>query len=478
MAQKHNQIVFSEYNLGLNNNSNNYKQNGLSKKIENVCCTNGQIKSVNEFKKLFTAIEPARADAVENVFKTTINECLWVTDYHFYKSGKPVKYIVFCASNYKIYYYMLNATNPQFVCLENVEFTSVPKFDYFIKDNQNVMLFCSATDNMWVWDGINEPYQVLDAPKVNSMAVGLERLFVTCDTHPYSVLFSDDLDPSNWSMLAGESGELVFHDNMGKVLMVFALDNYIFVVREQGIVKLYGYKESTNSFTVSRMYTSTSIIHKNTVAVCGDKIIFLCNDGIYSFDGLSAKKLYSQLNGLIFNTQNATAICVDNEYYLSVNMYQELPYNNALICVDLSSDNITKVCCGYVYNRLCKLQINNVNMLIVLTSDIATKNANMPLYMCKNAYKNAKNRNFIYLTNFLNVYPDSQIKVLTRLTFLCKTDITISIITDAFTKEYTVKASDKFQTLKLNLKCNIFALMFSGNNADITHLKLDYTYVE
>ena len=479
MTQKYKQLVFEDYNLAINNSTCDYKAEGLASRLKNVECKNASIKSACMLGDLFEVLAPNRVESAKQVFTNTIGACKWISGYQFFKNNKQVEYAVFCNLENKIFYYEIGASNPDFKCLTNVVFSSTPTIDFFIKDGHNIMLLSSPTDSMYVWDGLTEPYQVLDAPKIDSMAVGLERLFVSTTTHPYSVLFSDDMDPSNWCMAADEAGEIVFNDNLGTVLKVCALDNYIYVVRDYGILKLYGYKESENTFNVSRVYASTSKIFKNSIAIAGDRLVFMANDGIYSFDGLSAKRINNKLYGLVFNPDLCRAACKDGIYYLCLNLYENCEKNNALICLDLETKNITNICYGFDFQNLCILSANNALEMVVISSDIVSKNANTPQYICKNRNKNDKNAQFEYLTHFLNLQPHSHNKMLCKLTFLCKTDIKICVETDTQIKEFFVNASDKFQTIKLNLKANIFAIKFYGiGDVDISHIKLDYCFVE
>lgn len=476
---KNGQIIFEEYNLGLNHFSQNYKQDGLASKVCNIECKNGSIRSSNELKDIFDLIEPTRSKSASDLFFKQVGKCLWVASFQFYNQAQLVDYVVFCSSDYKIFYYQLGAENPQFKCLNNIAFTSRPTYDFFIKDNKNNMIFCSQTDDMWVWNGMTEPYQVLDAPHVDSMAVGMDRLFVVSSSHPYSVLFSDDLDPSNWSMIAGEAGQVQFSDNLGKVLKVFALDNYIYVIRDYGIIKLYSYDQSENTFNISKVYFSTGNICKDTISLAGDKIVFMCDDKIYSFDGLNCKIMYNCFSGQIFNPNSAVGVCLNNIYYLCATLYEKSSANNAIICIDLESKSITNVHFDADFRNLSKINVKNDNILIVCFDTNDPKNAKTPLCIVKNVNKNAENCNFLYQTHFINLSPKSEDKVLTKLTFLSKYPATISIISDGQKKDFSVLGSDCFQTLKINLKGKIFSIKFSGNqNVDISHIKLDYCFVE
>lgn len=476
---KYGQVVLEEYNLGINHYSADYKQDGLASKLYNVECKNGKILSASKHTNIFELLEPTRVKIATEQFLNEIGQCLWVASFQFFDNTKLIDYVVFCSSDFRIYYYQLNAENPRFKCLNNIEFTSEPTYEFFIKDNKNTMIFCSQTDDMWVWSGIDEPYQVLDAPHVSDMAVGLDRLFVVSESHPYTILFSDDLDPSNWSMIAGEAGQVEFHDNLGKVLKVFALDNYIYVIRDYGIVKLYGYSETDNTFNISRVYFSTNNIYKNTISIAGDKIVFMCGNEIYSFDGLSCKLMYLNLSGQIYNPQLAIGLCVNNIYYLCANLYENLDRNNALACIDLESKNITHLCFDEDYYRLSKINVNNYNVVVVLYDKNTTKNAKVPIYIVKNSNQNAENCNFLYKTHDLNINPKCADKILTKLTLLTKNSVDVCIETDVTSKRFCVLGSSSFQSIKLNIKCKLFALKFSGSqDVDISHIKLDYCFVE
>lgn len=476
---KNGQIILGDFNLGINHYSQDYKQDGLGLKICNVECKNGKIQSASHLENIFNLIEPARSKNASDLFVEQVGQCLWVASFQFYNQSTLMDYVVFCSKDYRIFYYQVNAENPRFKCLNNITFSSEPTYDFFIKDNKNTMIFCSQTDDMWVWSGLDEPYQVLDAPHVNDMAVGMDRLFVASDAYPYSVLFSDDFDPSNWSIIAGEAGQVEFHDNLGKVLKVFALDNYIYVVRDYGIVKIYGYSQADNTFNISRVYFSTTNIYKNTISMAGNKIVFMSGDNIYSFDGLNCKLMYSCLNGQIFNPQKAVGICVDNIYYLCVNLYQKVDYNNALVCINLESKNITEVCYDEHFYSLSKLNVNNNNVAVIIYGENASKNAKVPVYIVKNANKNADNCKFLYKTHYLNLAPKSEDKVLTKLTFLSEKPITISVVSDIQKRDFSCDGSELFQDIKTNIKGKIFSIEFSGNqDVDISFIKLDYCYVE
>ena len=109
---------------------------------------------------------------------------------------------------------------------------------------------------MVVWDGVSDPYEVLDAPKISSMALHYERLFATVDGEKNSVWFSDDLDPTNWSMSLDEAGFIELIDERGALLKVVSFLDYIYIFREYGISRLTAYGDQT-SFSVSNLFVSS-----------------------------------------------------------------------------------------------------------------------------------------------------------------------------------------------------------------------------
>ncbi len=476
--QTNKSLIFDKNNMSLSGQSINCLEKGLAKRIENLSCNNGCLKSVNIADDLFEKIEPQKSELLRNKFLEK-GDCLWITIYSTIQNSVEIDYVVFCTTDYRVYYYNSQDESPAVKELIPVPFSSEPIFEYFIKDGTNTMLLCSKTDEMWVWNGVDTAYEVLDAPKIKSLAVGFDRVFVVDQNNPYSILFSDDMDPSNWSMTADEAGEIVFNDNMGKVIGVFALDNYIFVVRDHGIIKLSSYKSASNSFTVSRMFTATGKIFHNTVCVCGDKVLFLCVDGLYSFDGLTAKKIYSDCSDLIFGSEFSSAVCVNNIYYLCTTVYDNHAFNNALFVFLVDSSSIDCVLTGNEYSKVCELTIADQKYAVLLSADSKSKTANTPVILCKNGAKLQNCENFVYLSHEINLEPKSKIKAIKSITVRSKFDVYFDVITASQTKTIFVKGSEFFQTILVGLSSQTFALkVYGSGDAFVDGLRIDYSFVE
>ncbi len=179
---------------------------------------------------------------------------------------------------------------------------------------EDVIILCSAADDMAVWNGTDAPYTVEGSPRVTSMALHYERLFVTVKEGT-AVYFSDDLDPTNWAMDLSAGGFIELADGLGRLNRIVSYLNYLYIFRDYGISRMVAYADQTE-FSVSNLFVSSGRIYADTVAVCGDRVLFLADDGLYAFDGLSTVKILKGLDGL-FDGGKPTADYWAGAYRLS-----------------------------------------------------------------------------------------------------------------------------------------------------------------
>jgi len=239
----------------------------------------------------------------------------------------------------------LHGLNTTLSRVRNITFTSIPSAISYRLNGMDVLIFTSETDNMVIYDGINEPYEVLDAPKISSADLHFERLFVTTINEKAQVLFSDDLDPTNWSIDLAEAGFIEMVDERGACNKVISFNDYLYVFRDYGISRITAFGDQ-EGFSVSHLFVSSAKIFPESVCVCGDRIIFLSSSGLYSFDGFSATKILDSISGLYAdNNQNAIGGFFEGKYYLALNLKfikdddfnEEGFINNALLEYNIST---------------------------------------------------------------------------------------------------------------------------------------------
>lgn len=220
--------------------------------------------------------------------------------------------------NEEFFVFCLNLTNneSEFEKLP-FSFSSEPEAICFNLNGEDVVIFCSSTDSMQVWNGIDAPYFVGDAPFFVSMCVHEERLFaLTLDTK--TLWFSDDLDPTNWSVSLQDAGFIQMTDERGALRKVVSWNGYVFVFRDYGISRLLatGFQET---FSLSHLFVSSGKIYADTVCVCGDRILFLAEDGLYVFDGSSTTQILKKSVANIVSQNNnfAKAYFFGGKYFLA-----------------------------------------------------------------------------------------------------------------------------------------------------------------
>ena len=246
--------------------------------------------------------------------------------YHFRRvdqNGNRADYVVAYCSGSLIAIDYFNPSNPNKVVWSNL--SEVPQAVNYNLNSTDVIIFCFQSGKMIVWDGEEEAYLVADAPAISSLALHYERLFATSNKQEQNtVWFSDDLDPTNWSISLSEAGFIQMSDERGAALRVVSFLDYVYVFREYGIARISGYGDQTQ-FLVSQLSFQTGKIFADTVTLVGNKILFLAEDGLYSFNGLSVSKILPGLNSYFVGANNLDAVAVAGEgkWFLLCNIMLE-----------------------------------------------------------------------------------------------------------------------------------------------------------
>lgn len=199
--------------------------------------------------------------------------------------------------------------------LDGAQFAKAPLGVNYKLFGEDVFLLCGE-EGMAVVDSSLRVITVPTAPSITSIAMHNERMFVTIGGRRNAVWFSDDLDPTNWNPELDEGGFIELEGEQGRLNKVVSFGGYVYVFREYGIARLTAYGEQ-REFSVANLFVSSGKIYGDTVAVCGDRIIFLAEDGLYSFDGLSSHRIARSLDGLIRADGGSTGCYSAGKYYLS-----------------------------------------------------------------------------------------------------------------------------------------------------------------
>ena len=193
--------------------------------------------------------------------------------------------------------------------------TSMPVALNFRQNGEDMVILSNLTDNMLVWKCTTNAPQAFDLDyHLTSLCENDGVLYATTDGDAKTLFFTTTLDPS----LVDEtnSGTIDLTDNRGASLKVISFKGYVYVFREYGITKLT--RLASGKYAISQLYSSPSRIYDKTVAVCGDKIIFLSRNGLNSFNGINVSKIKTPYDDVLcqIENSNAQAECLGDKYYL------------------------------------------------------------------------------------------------------------------------------------------------------------------
>lgn len=405
--------------------------------------------------------------------------------FHFYiynqETNTREDKLILVNSQHKIYYINIYDTEPVLQSLRNITFSSSPLAVRYRLNGEDVIILTSETDNMVVWNGKDQPYQVLDAPRISSMALHYERLFVTVDGEKNSIWFSDDLDPTNWSLSLEDAGFIQLLDERGALLKVVSFCDYVYIFREYGISRLSAYGNQ-NNFSVSNLFVSSGKIYAESVCVCGDVIMFLASDGLYKFDGISTVKILDNISKNISNiNKNNLSACYYNGSYFLACKYKFYDsndsdlvnnYNNSLIEIDIDTNKLKNITYGVEIQFITTFQCDKISGVLVLAK--TKEDNNFTLTKLSNSCK-FLNMNLCkeWLSPISSVGNVDNHKTLKRIYVETSNPINIDIYTENKTYTLSFTKSNKSICKRVNIPLHKFRFKIrsSSTNCLIHSLK-------
>lgn len=249
------------------------------------------------------------------------------------------------------YIYQCNLNAPRLNKIDGSHFVSnnVTFLNYY-SDGADYVAAISDLGEMMLYDGVNKTL-VSGCPNLNDACVHYGRIFGIV-TKSNRIYFSALLNPANWSNSLNGGGYITMTDEGGLIKRIMSFKDCLYIFREYAIYKLTAYADQTE-FTLSKVYTGDNKIYEKTIAVCNDRILFVADDGFYSFDGYTIKKILRNIFPLILDNSYASACYFNHKYYLATKImtdqkvvgdekYTNFPLkNNGIICCDLDLGEIS-----------------------------------------------------------------------------------------------------------------------------------------
>ncbi len=393
---------------------------------------------------------------------------------YFYKrvdeNGDADDRIMFLGSNGYIFEF-----SPQDKAVQKIDdlyFTSIPVGVCYNYNGEDVIIFSSISSGLKIYNG-QEVVSVPDAPSVSSMCIHFERLFITTVGENNSLWFSDDFDPTNWSVSLTEAGFIDMSDYRGKMLKVVSFADYLYVFRRYGITRVSAYGDQAE-FSVNNLFVSTGMIYEKSITVCEDCILFATTDGMYRFNGISAVKI-SDAFWQSTDKQNATfeGQFYDGNAYFLTNMKFGASYSPCILKINpktLKFSIIKKV----EFSHL--LLVNGGNEYGLYATEAQTKK----FYKLENGKVSSNASEMVWQSRATDFGITAKRKLLRKMSFYTPTNATITVKSERAEKEFFVLGKTELSEIKPDVLGDVFQIQIKcqGGNARVGKIILELEYIK
>lgn len=371
------------------------------------------------------------------------------------------------------YIYSLKLASGTPTKLVSLHFTKEPTAVNYNFNGEDVMIFSSVNGDMLIYDGMSVT-TVPSAPKVESMCIHGERLFLIDSANRNSLWFSDDFDPTNWNVSLSEAGFIDMSGEKGRLLKVISFGGYLYVFRSYGITRVTAYGEQ-QSFSVSDLFVSSGKIRGESITVCGNCVLFFASDGLYRFDGLSATRISDAYKDFIdFSFGAVRGAYYDGRAYFVVKTLFEGLSENCIFCIDpknyseyyfLKGAQPTDVTIVNGVNDYALLAASGDGKILRLIDDGVTAGE-----------VNTK----IWAGKFGDFGVSAKRKLLSEISFYSDTAAQIEVSADGRKKVYGVKGKIARQVIKPNLIADRFSIKIicTEKGARVVGLTLKFDYYD
>ncbi len=312
--------------------------------------------------------------------------------------------------------------------------------------------------------------KINDAPSVVDICIHNERAFACVKGEGVTLWFSDSLNPEDWSVSADAGGYVTFANFGGALKKLVSFGGYLYVFREYGIERVYAYGEQSE-FAVRTVYSSTDRIFENTVAVCGNVMMFLSEKGLHVFDGLNDTTLSGIVECSDYERQgmHAKAVYYRGVYYLGLYLksldsnegryVEDYVHNNTILSYDTLSGRVD-IMADYDVKSFCTLAMESTSALFVcLEPELQTARSRLLSMDFDQCTRCGKPATMYWRTGMTDLgYPEKK-KTLKSVNLTVEKDVTVGIMLDGEVYEYEVLSSVQ-KTINVNRKFKKFGLYF------------------
>lgn len=288
--------------------------------------------------------------------------------------GKIDDLMILYGDNKKLYFSFLYGPTDQFFDT-GVELNAKPSILHYVYNGLDSIVMTSPSDPLYVWN-TSTPQPSDKGLHLTSITSHYERIFATSSDEKRRVRFSQDFDILNWGETSQEGGFIELVDERGDLKKAISFNDYVYLIREFGISRLSAYGDQSD-FSITHLHSSNSKIYDNTAVLCGDRIIYLSQEGLKYIYGSATYDYDFKINSMVDkeNISHSTACYFNGKYYLATRLNfddnskigcenEENYKNNALIEYDLKTQKLN-IMRGIDISHLCPVAYENKNKLVL-----------------------------------------------------------------------------------------------------------------
>ena len=394
---------------------------------------------------------------------------------HFSNNGTDQYRLLVYGNDKKIYINQMMKHSSKLHWLYEMEFENKPISLAYKKQDDDAIIITDGKQ-MKIWATNYSPYSVDDTPIITDMCMHEGILFCCLKEPAFKVWYATDLNPEKVGSVNSFSDYIPLNDALGNANRVLTFDESVYVIRDYGISKISYIQKK---FSVSEVYSSNTQIFANTACVCGNVMLFMTKDGLYTFNGAKVVKNEINFATMLTNNNYISAASLGSKYYLACKLNfddnekilceENEHINNALIVLDVD-DYSYEIVRGLDIKQLVPIKTEMFEKMLVLFN---FTNADKIGEIVENSVCFDDNLPKFWLSK--QIFANFETKIFTKLVIQADKNVKAKLIYDdkeiVFTTYKDGVNEFIFKIFGKQLKLEISSMETSAN---VTNVYLDY----
>lgn len=339
----------------------------------------------------------------------------------------------------------------------------------------DVLLLGASESGLFMYDGGKQLIKLPNMCYVSDVCVHAERVFMVKPEDEHTLWFTDEKNPNNWNSDMTGFGYITMQKEDGPILKTVSFLNNLYIFRQCGIWKLSGYGDERD-FALSKLFMATSRIYKDTIVCTGERIIFLTDDGIFSFDGYAMEKWSGEYDEIIKPAfkKKACAATADGSYYVAMECDFKDDRGDLDNAIKTGSNNtIFKLKDGHVDCVIRGVNIRrfaSVNNFLIKGALFSTEQERFVLMQMDTVYHDVPEITMYWKSSNIDFGMPDKTKIIKSVGLKANCDVTCKINADGVVHTFTMptEGGDRKTNLDIKGKNFIFSIESTALEAEFS----------